>query len=220
MARCKINRYHLAKALHGRVIVRLIRATASPNGGNRPCALQTARNHSHASWTAKRNVAQHSGHRRKRKSAAPLWSWLQNGSNNTLTMKTFFFFSPSLFSFNTVPAADFGPSLSPSILTELRGKARELGSAGDVRRSILCFFLSPPHAWELCRRMEATDKTEAEVWSWWELKSYITKEIQKCASDGREKFHSFRTRIPILLFDLGWYWTENIFPISQSKQIE
>lgn len=91
MARCKINRYHLAKALHGRVIVRLIRATASPNGGNRPCALQTARNHSHASWTAKRNVAQHSGHRRKRKSAAPLWSWLQNGSNNTLTMKTFFF---------------------------------------------------------------------------------------------------------------------------------
>lgn len=64
MARCKINRYHLAKALHGRVIVRLIRATASPNGGNRPCALQTARNHSHASWTAKRNVAQHSGHRR------------------------------------------------------------------------------------------------------------------------------------------------------------
>lgn len=28
---------------------------------------------------------------RKRKSAAPLWSWLQNGSNNTLTMKTFFF---------------------------------------------------------------------------------------------------------------------------------
>lgn len=131
-----------------------------------------------------------------------------------------FFFSPSLFSFNTVPAADFGPSLSPSILTELRGKARELGSAGDVRRSILCFFLSPPHAWELCRRMEATDKTEAEVWSWWELKSYITKEIQKCASDGREKFHSFRTRILILLFDLGWYWTENIFPISQSKQIE
>lgn len=131
-----------------------------------------------------------------------------------------FFFSPSLFSFNTVPTADFGPSLSPSILTELRGKARELGSAGDVRRSILCFFLSPPHAWELCRRMEATDKTEAEVWSWWELKSYITKEIQKCASDGREKFHSFRTRIPILLFDLGWYWTENIFPISQSKQIE
>lgn len=97
---------------------------------------------------------------------------------------------------------------------------RELGSAGDVRRSILCFFLSPPHAWELCRRMEATDKTEAEVWSWWELKSYITKEIQKCSSDGREKFHSFRARIPILLFDLGWYWTENIFPISQSKQIE
>lgn len=97
MARCKINRYHLAKALHGRVIVRLIRATASPNGGNRPCALQTARNHSHASWTAKRNVAQHSGHRRKRKSAAPLWSWLQNGSNNTLTMKTFFFQSFTVF---------------------------------------------------------------------------------------------------------------------------
>lgn len=35
--------------------------------------------------------------------------------------------SPSLFSFNTVPVADFGPSLSPSILTELRGKARKAG---------------------------------------------------------------------------------------------
>lgn len=152
MARCKINRYHLAKALHRCLIVRLISSSGFLPGqtaaiGGARCELRAV-THMPAGL---RNAAWRNIHGTDAQThLLPSQVDCNTGPTTLCRLQRFPVFSLSLgFSLSTVviaqrSAAVFGSSLSSSILTELRGKARELGSAGDVHGPSSCFFLSPP----------------------------------------------------------------------------